>query len=67
MNFEIEVDQKICKRTCPYCGREKVLEWVAGKTDKSMQQYICRNCRMYVEITGMTSQDQDIIDQEAWM
>ena len=67
MNFERTIDKKKCKRTCPNCGKEGILEWVAGKTDNSMQQYICRNCRIYVELNGMTSEDQDCIDQEAWM
>ena len=67
MNLKIEVKRENVKRTCPNCGEEKSLEWCAGKTDNSMQEYLCRNCRTYTIIYGMTAEDQDTIDEEAWM
>ena len=67
MNFDIKVRKENVNRTCPNCGRQKILEWCAGKTDNSMQEYLCRNCRTYTRIYGLSAQDQDTIDSEAWM
>ena len=65
MNQQIKIDKKTVKRICPNCG-EKGLEWTSGKIDETEQEYICRSCRIYVKLIGMTSDDQDCIDQEAW-
>lgn len=66
MFIDIKIDRKTCKRTCPNCGEEGKLEWVAGKTNDSEQEYICRGCRINVRLIGMTSEDQDILAEEAF-
>lgn len=66
MYDNIEVRRETVKRTCPNCGKEKALEWTAGKTDNSMQEYMCRSCRTYTRIYGMTEEDQLTIAEEAF-
>lgn len=63
---DITINKKDCKRVCPNCGKESRLEWVGGKVDNTEQEYICRNCRIYVKLIGMTSEDQEIIAEEAF-
>ncbi|HEY9701706.1 MAG TPA: hypothetical protein V6C58_04635 [Allocoleopsis sp.] len=60
-DIKIERDAK----KCPQCLH--ILEWTSGKTDNSKQEYICRRCRIYIELIGMTTEDQEIIAGEAFL
>ena len=67
MFFNIKINKKTCKRVCPNCGKVGALEWTAGKVDESEQEYMCRSCRIYVRLFGMSSEDQECLAEEAFM
>lgn len=37
-----------------------------GKTDNTMQQYMCKSCRLFIEVLGMSKEDQETIAEEAF-
>jgi len=67
MQINTKIDRKTCKRVCPNCGIVGKLEWTSGKTDESEQEYMCRSCRIFVRLIGMTEGDQEILAEESFM
>jgi len=59
---QIIVEKDVKK--CPQCG--EVLEWVGGRIDKINQSYICKKCRIHIEVTGFSKEDQETLALEVF-
>ncbi len=61
--------QILIKRTqriiCPLCT--SVTEWTGGKTNETQQDFMCRKCRIYFTINGMSAGEQEELAEEAFM
>ena len=62
MFMQIEIKDGIKK--CPQCS--KPIEWTSNKIDKTEEELICKNCRIFVKLIGMSEEDQEIIAEEAF-